>query len=147
LEISVSGVAGTRPPAATLWCDILKPTTAQVVANYTRDYYAGKPAITLNPYGNGKAIYIGTFGDALMYERLSGWLINLAGVHPAMNAPVGVEVSERWQGEERLLFVMNHSADEAKVTLDGEYTNLLNGAKLNGKVVLPGREVWVLVKD
>lgn len=144
LEFSIPRIAGSRPPAATLWCDVLKPTTAQVVARYTREYYAEKPAITLNQYGKGKAIYVGTFGDALMYERMASWWLSLAAVRPLMKAPDGVEITERWQGDSRLLFILNHSASPATVELEDEYVDILSAKVIRETAAIPGRAIWIL---
>jgi len=45
---------------ARLWCDLIEPKECQVLATYAKDFYSGKPAMTMNTYGLGKALYIGT---------------------------------------------------------------------------------------
>ncbi len=133
------------PVAGAIWCDVLKPMGAQVVARYTGDFYAGQPAITLNRCGKGQALYVGTFGGAALCERLAGWLLRLAGVQPHFSAPHGVEIAERWQGERRLVFILNHTDEEQRVALDGSYQDLLSDtAPVEGTLTLPAREVRVL---
>jgi len=128
------------PPArASVWCDVLRPSSATVVAHYTQDYNAGQPAITLNRSGQGQVVTVGTFGDADLYRALAPWLLDLAGVQPILTltpapspyegegggaTPAGVEVAERWQGEQRLLFVLNHTNSVQQVALHGNYVNL-----------------------
>jgi len=146
LEFVRPELATVHPPSARVWCDILTPDGAEIVARYTRDYYAGKPAITLNRLGTGRVVYIGTFGDAQLYETLSCWLLGLAGVRRMVTAPAGVEVAERWQGDRRLLFVLNHTEREQEVTLDCCYTDLLSDSQvLQGTVAIGPREVLVLI--
>ncbi|MCI0394167.1 MAG: beta-galactosidase [Chloroflexi bacterium] len=148
LEFLLPELATAHPPEATIWCDVLKPNGATVVARYTRDYYAGKPAITLNQFGQGKVVYIGTLGNGPIYETLAGWLLSLAGVRRLLAAAAGVEVTERWQGERRLLFVLNHGEREQEVTLDSRYVSLLDDAAgtapVEGTVTVPPRDVLVL---
>ena len=70
-----------------LFNDILQPENGRVetLAVYDGDYYAGKPALTRNPYGSGEAYYYGAafsreVADALIrrlglnacYDRLVG---------------------------------------------------------------------------
>jgi beta-galactosidase len=130
---------------ARVWYDVLAPQGAQVIARYTQDYYAGKPAITLNSVGKGKVLYVGVFGNDPLYETFLSWLLETVGIRGVMEAPAGVEVTERWQGEQRLLFVLNHNAEAKDIRPPGRYTNLLDGASgLSGSVTLPGRDVMVL---
>jgi beta-galactosidase len=136
----------TGEPAAKAWCDILAPGKAEVVASYTQDYYAGKPAITLNKTGNGKAIYVGTFGDDELYESLTPWLFEQAGVKGITNTPRGIEVTERWQGDRRLLFVLNHSKTSKEAHLRRNYVNLLNGMEMQGHVRVEPYDVLVLTE-
>ncbi len=146
LEFDLPELATAHPPSACVWCDVLRPISATVVARYTRDYYAGKPAITLNRFGQGQVVYVGTLGDALLHETLAGWLLGLAGVRRILAAPEGVEIAERWQGGWRLLFVLNHTERLREVTLDGRYMNLLDGsAPIEGTVALAPRDVLVLL--
>lgn len=148
LEFTLPELTTAHPPAASVWCDVLKAHGATVVARYTQDYYAGKPAITLNRFGQGRVVYVGTVGDALLYETLAGWLLGLAGVRRMIAAPEGVEVAERWQGERRLLFVLNHSEREQEITLDCCYTDLLDGsAVLKGTIPIAPRDVLVLQEN
>jgi beta-galactosidase len=135
-----------RMPVQT-WCDVLKPSTAEVIAQYAQDYYAGRPAITRNKFGKGWVVYVGTVGGAPFYELLAGWLLSMAGVRPVLEAPEGIEVTERWQADRKLLFILNHSKKESEITLDGSYTDLLINSKLVGKVRIAPLEVRVLIKD
>ena len=142
---------GSPLPVGT-WCDVLQPRGAAVVARYTRDHYAGKAAITLTridatPGGRpGQVVYVGALGDEHLYERLAGWLLDLAGVQPVLAAPPGVEVAERWQGNQRLLFLLNHSGETQEVVLGGRYTNLLDeSGPIQDAVSLASHEVAVLV--
>lgn len=116
-----------------------------MVAHYCEEHYAGKPAITLNSYGKGKVVYIGVLGPAALFDALAPWLLALAGFQPVLRVPAGVEVTERWQGDRCLLFVLNHTGQEQEITLDRAYRNLLDGDRVvGGQVKLPAREVMIL---
>ena len=94
-------------------------------------------------------MYVGALGEAPLYEALSGWLLDLSGVQPILAVPEGVEVAERWQGDRRLLFVLNHAGQEQEVDLvDRHYTNLIGDSEfLRGTVTIPPRDVLVLQAD
>jgi beta-galactosidase len=38
-----------------LWCDVVLPGSAEVLANFTEDYHAGCPCLTGNHFGKGEA--------------------------------------------------------------------------------------------
>ena len=72
-------------------------------------------------------------------------MIGLAGVDTLLDVPQGVEVTERWQGDRRLLFVLNHSAQAQEINLNADYSDLLSGeASLRGAVQIGAREVLIL---
>ena len=117
-----------------VWADVVEPKGAQVVAHHTQDFYAGKPAATMHPFGNGRVIYLGVMGDRAYYNTIARWLCGLAGIESLLDAPEGVEVTERWQGEQRILFVLNHTQQPQNVKLDASYTNLLDDKTMSGEV-------------
>ncbi len=127
------------------WADILSPRGAEVIARYTQDYYSGKPAITCYGYGRGQAVYVGTMGNADLYATLARWCAAEAGVQPLLTTPHGVEVAARESGTQRILFLLNHSADEQAVELPYPCTDLLSGTRYHGWFTLPARKVLILV--
>jgi beta-galactosidase len=128
-------------------CDILKPTSATVIARYTQDYYVGKPAITINQFGAGHAIYIGAVGDAQLYDPLAKWLMNTIGLQTAFLAPHGVEVTRRAQGDKYLHFILNHNDSPQTIHLEHPYMNLLNRMQLMGDVQIDPFDVLILTSS
>jgi beta-galactosidase len=39
-------------------CDLVHLETAEALATYEQDFYAGRPAVTVNGFGNGRAFYL-----------------------------------------------------------------------------------------
>ena len=134
---------GDCPPVRVL-CDILKPTSAVVLARYTGEYYAGKPAITLNQFGAGRAIYIGAVGDAQLYDPLARWLLDTTGLQNGLAAPPGVEVTHRRQGETSLHFILNHNNTPQTIHLETPCLNLLDGMQRSGDVQVDPFGVLIL---
>ena len=124
--------------------DVLAPKGAQVIARHTQDFYAGKPVATLNHYGKGKVIYLGVLGDGAYYDAIVRWLSDLTGLQPELETPAGVEVAERWQGEQRILCVLNHTAQSQTLTLNAAYKNVLTDQTLRGEVQLEAYGVLIL---
>jgi beta-galactosidase len=130
---------------ASVWADVLEPRGAEVVARYADDYFAGEAAVTLNRFGDGRVIYLGTLGDADYYAGVARWVLELAGITSLLGVPEGVEVAERWQGNRQLLFVLNHSGKAQTITLDKSYTDLVSGARKTGAMELHPYDVLTLV--
>jgi beta-galactosidase len=125
-------------------CDILKPITATVVAEYVEDYYARRPAITLNQFGAGNAVYVGAMGDAQLYDLLSKWLLNTIGLQSSFTVPSGVEVAHRTNGQKSLKFILNHNNSSQTIHFKRPLVNLLNGVELTGDAQVAPFDVLIL---
>jgi beta-galactosidase len=128
---------------ATVWADVLNPTTANIVARYSNDYYADQAAVTINVFGKGKVIYIGTMGDATFYAGITNWLLKVSGTTPLLDTPAGVEVTERWKGAQSILFVLNHTETSQKITLSAAYIDLINEKRYSGELTIPPLDVVI----
>lgn len=91
------------------WCDILRLTTAEPLAVYAREFYAGTPAITRNSYGSGDVYYVGTQMQDALAQRFVKELISHDKVTKTITAPEGVEIVSREGKEKRWFFVLNHT--------------------------------------
>jgi beta-galactosidase len=143
LALALPGRAA-QTAQAQLWFDLLRPTTAQAVASYQGEYFSGSPAITLNRFGQGQSIYVGTLGDDNLHDTLLGWALESRDIHPVLATPDGVEATERWQGDRRLLFLLNHTATTQEVQLAQSCEDLLSGAVVKESVKIPPFGVCVL---
>ena len=137
----LSRLASSAP--VRVWCDVIEPRGAEVLATYGEGYYAGRAAITLNRVGAGRAVYVGALGDTELHEPLVAWLLAASGVEPVLETPPGVEATVRWQGGRRLLFVLNLNAEATTVGLPATH-DLISGRDLAGDILLPGYGVLLL---
>jgi beta-galactosidase len=139
---------GTFPTShlhpARLWCDLIEADTCQVLATYAKDFYSGKPAITMNTFGLGKAIYIGTQSHPAFYADLVNWLRQLCALHPLLKVPDNIEVSMRQRGESEVFFLLNHHSSQVRVTFYKPMHDFLTGNTFSGGVDLPPHGVLVL---
>jgi beta-galactosidase len=143
ITFNIGELAGQTLPVHT-WCDILLPHGAEVIARYARDYYIDKPAVVRNQFGKGQAIYVGAFGTDVFYDVFFGWLLKQEEIRSGIEAPAGVEITARWQGERQLLFVLNHKVLPQEIKLDMSYTNLLDGKAFIGPVQIEPQGVLIL---
>jgi beta-galactosidase len=130
--------------SARLWCDIIEPRECEVMATYSQDFYAGRPAMTLNPFGLGRAIYLGTMLPQPFYHDLVAWLRQLCGVVPLLKVPDNVEVSMREKDDTRIFFLLNHQNSPVRVHFYKPMHDFLTGNALSGNYDLPPHGVLVL---
>ncbi|HEU6449112.1 MAG TPA: beta-galactosidase [Verrucomicrobiae bacterium] len=129
---------------ARLWCDIIEPKGCQVLAVYAKDFYAGKPALTMNTFGLGKAIYIGTQSHQHFYHDLVAWLRQMCGLHPLLKVPENVEVSMRQKEGTRMFFLLNHQNTPVRLQFYKPMHDYLTGNTFSGNYDLPPHGVLVL---
>jgi beta-galactosidase len=126
-----------------LWADLLQPSSATVLATYTGPY-AGEPAITMNGFGKGKAVYVGADLDPASLARVLGVLVETAGIKSTFGAPRGVEVTVRTAGERKWIFLLNHTPDSQEVRFPGQFKDPLTGETHTGTAPLKPYGVAVL---
>ena len=143
LELTLPG-QDAQTARSSLWFDVLRTMTAQTVATYQAEYFSGAPAITFNNYGQGRAIYIGTLGDDALHDTIVDWALKSISLHAPLPTPPGVELTERWQGDQRLLFLLNHTNETQEVPLTAAYLELLSNTIVNEIVKMPPYGVSVL---
>lgn len=129
---------------ARLWCDVIEPRECQVIAVYGKDFYAGKPAMTMNQYGQGRAIYIGTMSHQHFYYDLVSWLRQLCNLSPLMKVPDTVEVSMRQSGGNKIFFLLNHQTTAVRIAFYKPMHDFLTGQTFTGNYDLPPHGVLVL---
>ncbi len=129
---------------AKLWCDLIEPGDCQVLATYAKDFYAGRPAMTMNTFGLGKAIYIGTQSHQHFYYDLVAWLRQICNLHPLLKVPDTVEVSLRQKEGTKIYFLLNHQNAPVRIQFYQPMHDYLTGNIFSGSYDLPPHGVLVL---
>ena len=129
---------------ARLWCDIIEPKDCQVLAVYSKGFYASRPALTMNAFGLGKAIYIGTMSHQHFYHDLVGWLRQMCNLHPLLKVPENVEVCMRQKEGTRVYFLLNHQNSPVRIQFYKPMHDFLTGNTFSGNFDLPPHGVLVL---
>ena len=129
---------------AKIWCDLIEPKGCQVLATYVKDFYAGRPAITMNTFGLGKAVYIGTMSHQHFYNDLVVWLRQMCSLHPLLKVPESVEVSLREKEGTRVFFLLNHQNSPVRIQFYKPMHDFLTGNTFSGNYDLPPHGVLVL---
>lgn len=112
------------------------------LAVYAQDFYEGRPAVTVHPYGKGQCFYFATrmgtdFLKGFYHKRMEE-----KGITGNMMAPLpdGVTVQRRQKGNKIFDFVLNFTEEEKQVKLDDDiaYEDVLQQQSITAKeIVLP----------
>jgi beta-galactosidase len=113
----------------TTWADEIILSGAEPLVTYAQGWLADWPAITINEYGNGKVVYVGTVLRGETLNAFVSWLFELAGVTTGPKTPKGVRAYERQSDDLCLLFLLNFSETVRVVSLDGEWEDALTGKR------------------
>ncbi|MFF5956100.1 beta-galactosidase [Streptomyces luteogriseus] len=115
---------------ARLVFEIVLPRGAETVATYGTDFYAGTPAVTRNRFGSGEAWYVATALDQQGVDQVVRRILtrhDLLGPyadHPAVETATRVAPDGT-----RLLFLLNHAPEPARLTAHAAFTDLLTGKR------------------
>jgi Beta-galactosidase len=128
--------------------DILyvESSSVKVLAEYASDYYAGKPALTVNELGEGRVYYYGAAYNEEAVRLLLPRLGLRKTAEDLVRAPSEVELAIRRHEEsgEAYTFALNYAAQPVTVQLQRSAVDLLSGCSLEGDVELEPYGVLVL---
>ncbi len=128
------------------YAEIIRPSSAKVLARYNKEFYKGLPAYTVNAYGKGKAYYqafrdMEDFTDSAMEA-----IIKELGIKSAIEQalPEGVTAHTRTDGKTVYLFVENYNENAVEeISLGYTYEDMLTGETVD-KVTLDGYDIRIL---
>lgn len=128
-------------------CDVIHLEGATATATYgAGKFYANRPAVTENQFGQGTAVYVGTMLSDAGMDHLVESLITKLNL-TCFTTPKDIEVSIRYQKKQAYIFVLNHTDQAADVALPFEgLTDLLTGEKWSKNQKLAPFAVKILKK-
>ncbi|RRR79327.1 beta-galactosidase [Streptomyces sp. RP5T] len=145
-SVPVTGPDGSEL-TGDVWTEFVVPRGAETVWTYGDGLTAGHPAVTRNRHGAGTAWYVSTRLAAQGLDALLGWAAEDARLPARADLPRDVEVVRRNGEAGSYVFVVNHTASEAKVPLDAAGTELLTGERASGRLAVPAGAVRVVRLD
>lgn len=113
-------------------CDLIHADTAEVMAEFQKDFYQGMPALTRSRFGSGVGFYIAGRGEKNLLYRLYADIIRERKINRILESEYidQVMVKERCDGNKRYVFLMNFSKEErvaAGNVLAGYEAKILRG--------------------
>lgn len=132
------------------YLDLMHLETAESMAVYGDDFYAGYPALTRNKLGKGQAWHIASRNDDRFTSDFIGSLVEELGLscNATMSLPDKVSAQTRSTETAEYLFLMNFNEESVSVELkDGGYRDLESGDTYASSVEMPGYGSRVLVRQ
>jgi beta-galactosidase len=112
--------------------EVLEPSTAEVLARFTNT--GDKvPAVTVNKFGKGRAIYVATVAQPELMRALYRQLYPSLGLSPGPATPDGV-FARVVQGRN---YYVNTTGDTKDVPITGTMKGLISGQTWTGTLKLP----------
>ena len=124
------------------YCELITPTTAQVLGTYESDFYKGMPALLKNSYKAGMAYYIGCRDTGEMSDKLYEQLLDELNIR-VYDLPEGVTVSSR----EKYLFVQNFNEHSVTLELPGSYRNVQTDERVGGLIHMEPFSILVICAE
>jgi beta-galactosidase len=128
-------------------CDLVHLETAEALATYEQDFYAGRPAVTVNKLGDGRAFYLAARTEERFLDLFYGKVVEEQGLPRAIEAelPEGVSATSRSDEKTTFLFVMNFAPDGRRVDVGSDgWTDAVSGEGVPARIEMPGYGVTVL---
>jgi beta-galactosidase len=130
--------AGYRVGSA---CDLIHAEGARVLATYGEDFYAGRPALTVNLFGRGQGYYMAAFAEQGFLDDFHRSLVDTLGIRRALAGRLaeGVTAQTRVSGQTEYVFVMNFAREEQWVDPGLQNTrDVLSGTPVAGPCRIEG---------
>ncbi len=129
------------------YCDLIHSEGASVLGVYKSDFYAGRPALTVNTLGHGKAYYLATNLDSAFkndfYSKLDRELHLLHALEAEL--PHGVSAQVRSDEKTSYVFLMNFNDHSVAINLgESVYFDHLTGNTVTGQNNIAIYSVMVL---
>jgi beta-galactosidase len=119
--------------------EVLEPSTATVVARFSTTADR-TPALTINKFGKGNAIYLATESNPAVIGSMLNYLYSISGVQPGPKTPEGV-FARIVDG--RTLYV-NTTGEEKRIPIAGAGKGIIGNRAYEGTVVLDPQGVELI---
>ena len=119
-DVSLTGhdyLVSEEENKASVFMELLKPTTAQTIATYDHFNWGKYAAITVNQYGAGKAYYLGTMTSSVFLKKLLINVLKSANLYQKeqeFTFPIIIKQGTN-QYQKRVIYYFNYSNDVQQV--------------------------------
>ena len=127
------------------YAELLRVTDAEVLGNYTKDFYKDTPALTGKKYGLGKAYYQAARCSLSQMDGFFKRIIKEAQIE-TKPLPVGIEFHKRLGVNSVYEFYLNVSEEIIELkNISGK--NMISGEQINGTVLIEPKGYLVVLRE
>lgn len=139
-----------RVYSAVDYCEVIHPSTAEVLGCYEKDFYSGTPAFTKNNFGKGCAYYIAFRNEEDFQHDFYIQLISELDLNRAWDVPTpeGVTAHAREDENTKYIFVENYTDSEYILPVSG-YRDMFTNEEISeialepfGCKIIKKRKEW-----
>ena len=130
------------------YCEVIHPTTAEVLATYGSDFYKDAPALTRNRFGKGSAYYLACRDTGEMTDRLTAELLRGCGITSDFDGelPRGVTAHSRTDGERLYVFLQNFTREACTLKTKEVWSMPEDGTTVTDAITLDAYGTVILKK-
>ncbi|RCX12533.1 beta-galactosidase [Anaerobacterium chartisolvens] len=129
-------------------CDLMHLEGARELAVYGSDFYAGRPALTENLYGDGRAYYIASDPEEDFLKDFIGYICGAGDIGAALDVPENVELTQRFKENKEFTFVLNHNDFAVDINLgSGCFSELITGKTAQIMLSIEPKGVAILERE
>lgn len=120
------------------------PVTTNVLVTYAGGWRENFPAITVNRFGKGRVIYVGTSLRGEGLSALVTYLCVKAGVASLCETPVGLHVYQHVGPDERFWLALDYTEEALSFAPPGIWLDILSGEMCAGDVRVAPLDLRIL---
>ena len=130
-----------------LVCDIMHLESAECIAKYDSNFYAGTPVVTQNKFGQGTVYYVGTQLDKDALEKVLDIIKNHAQITSMTSSETDLEIISRKTETDTFYFLINFSGKDVSIPTEFiNETDLLTNEILSAETIFKPYDVRIIKK-
>lgn len=128
--------------------DLIHLETAEALAHYRSNFYAGMPAVTKNMFGDGTVYYFGGQLEDQLQDQLFKTIVEENDITPVIEEATKLEVACRENAEAKFFVIINfhEEAQPLPEIFVGE-TDLLTGEVLSSETKLAQYTTYIVKEE
>lgn len=128
--------------------DLIHLETAEALAHYTSNFYAGMPAVTKNMFGAGNVYYFGGQLEDQLQDQLFKTIVEETGITPVIEEATKLEVACRENTEAKFFVIINfHEEAQPLPEIFVGKTDLLTGEVLSSETKLAQYTTYIVKEE